>query len=98
MSSSSRAASPRVLTLAAVVATRAGALLVLLAETRTRAARSETQTSALLVMLLEPRERAAPAAATVAARPRVSRPGPPPATEPAAAAPAIPTSPGATID
>jgi hypothetical protein len=38
---SSRAASPRVLVLAAVVAAHAGALLTLLAETRTRLVRGD---------------------------------------------------------
>jgi hypothetical protein len=58
---SSRAASPRVLVFAAVVAAHAGALLTLLEETRTRLVRGEAEASPLIVMLFQPRERQAPA-------------------------------------
>jgi hypothetical protein len=96
---SSRAASPRVLLLVAVVAAHAGALLLLLAETRTRVVRGEPETSAFLVMLLEPAERQAPAAPR---RPRAHPPasslGRAAAAETAVSAPAAPPGPGAAID
>ncbi|HEV2227539.1 MAG TPA: hypothetical protein VGR86_01170 [Steroidobacteraceae bacterium] len=96
---SSRAASPRVLVLAAVVAAHAGALLVLLAETRTRLVRGEAEASPLLVMLLAPRERQAPTASTGAAiRPRAPRFSPPEGAVPAIPPLVIPAAPGATID
>jgi hypothetical protein len=96
---SSRAASPRVLVLAAVVAAHAGALLVLLSETRTRPVRGEAEASPLLVMLLQLGERQAPAASTgAAARPRASHYRPPTAATAEAPAPAIPAAPGTTIN
>lgn len=92
----SRAVSPRILLLAAVVAMHAGILLVLLVETDTRGAHGETETGALTVMLLEPGERQTPVAPK---RPGMRSPASRPettaeATVPAPAAPA----PGAAID
>jgi hypothetical protein len=95
----SDAASPRVLLLATVVAVHAGALLVLLAETRTRAVRGEPEASALIVMLLEPRERETRVAPRpLEARSLASRVGPAAAAEAAVAAPAAAPAPGAAID
>lgn len=95
---SSRAASPRVLVLATVVAAHAGALLGLLAETRTRQLRGQAEARPLLVMLLEPRERRASAVSMRAAEaPRAPRFGPPQEAEPETLPPATPAS-GATID
>jgi len=95
---SSRAASPRVPVLAAVVAAHAGALLVLLAETRTRLVRGEAQASPLIVMLLEPSARPPAAASTgTAARPPVFRYNPPAEAE-ATLPPVTPTAPGTAID
>lgn len=92
----SRAVSPRMLLLAAVVAMHAGMLLVLLAETRTRTLRSDTPASALFVLLLEPRERQAPAAPK---RPGMRSPTarPEPSAEAAVSAPVEP-APDAAID
>lgn len=96
---SSRAASPRVLVFAAVVAAHAGALLILLAEMRSRLVRGEAEASPLLVMLFQPRERQTSAAsAGPAAHPPASRYRPPAAAEPEAPAAAIPAAPGAAID
>jgi len=96
---SSRAASPRIPVLAAVVAAHAGALLVLLAETRTRDVRGESEASPLLVMLFEPRERPAAAApAGRAARPSASRHRPPAAAEVEVPAPPLPGAPGTAIN
>ena len=96
---SSRAASPRVLVFAAVVAAHAGALLILLAETRSRLVRGEAEASPLLVMLVQPRERQTSAgSAGPAAHPPASRYPSPPAAEPEAPAAAIPAAPGAAID
>jgi hypothetical protein len=95
----SRAASPRVLLLATVVAAHAGVLLVLLTETRTRAVRGEPEASALIVMLLEPRERETRVEPRrPEARSPASRPGPAAAAEAALAAPAAEPAPGAAID
>ncbi len=96
---SSRAASPRVLALAAVVAAHAGALLVLLAETRTRLVRDEAEASPLLVMLFWPRERQAPVApGRQGARSSASRSAVAAAAKPELPAPATPPVPGAAID
>jgi hypothetical protein len=96
---SSRAASPRIPVLAAVVAAHAGALLVLLAETRTRDVRGESEASPLLVMLFEPRERPAAAArAGRAPRPSPSRHRPRAAAEVEVPAPPLPGAPGTAID
>ena len=96
---SSRAASPRVLAFAAVAAAHAGALLMLLAETRSRLVRREAEASPLLVMLSQPRERqTSTAPAGPLAHPSASRHRPPAAAEPEAPAPAIPSAPGAAID
>jgi hypothetical protein len=96
---SSRAASPRVLILVTVVAVHAGALLVLLAETRTRLVRGEAESSPLLVVLLPMREPGYPgASARAASLPPVQHlASPSPAgSEVAPAAP--PAAPGAAID
>jgi len=97
---SSSAAWPRVPVLAAVVAAHAGALLVLLAETRSRHVRSESEASPLLVMLLEPRGHRAPAApAGRAARPSASsRLRPPAAAEVGVPAPSMRAAPGTAIN
>ena len=96
---SSRAASPRALVFAAVVGAHAGALLMLLAETRSRLVRGEADASPLLVMLFQPRERETPAAsAGPAAHPPASRYRSAAAAEPEAPAPVIPAAPGAAID
>lgn len=95
---SSRAASPRALVLAAVVAAHAGALLVLLTETRTRSARVEPEASALLVILFQPREHQTPAAPAGPARRPAARLQPPAAAETPMSAPAIPAAPGTAID
>ncbi|HYB65171.1 MAG TPA: hypothetical protein VEC59_07925 [Steroidobacteraceae bacterium] len=94
---SSRAASPRVLVLAAVVAVHAGALLVLLAETRIPVVSGEADVSPLLVVWLQPREQP-PSASRAAARLAGSRIRPPAAGEPELSAPQIPAAPGTAID
>jgi hypothetical protein len=96
---SSRAA-PRVLVLAAVVAVHAGALLVLLAETRTRHLGGESETSPLIVMLLEASAHPPPAApAGRAARPSASRHRPAAAAaEVEVPAAPVPTTAGSAID
>jgi hypothetical protein len=95
----SHAASPRVLLLATVVAVHAGALLVLLTETRTRAVRGEPEASALIVMVLEPREREPRVAPRrPEAHSAAYRLGPAAAAEAAGAAPAAAPAPGAAID
>ncbi len=95
---SSGAASPRVLFLADVVAAHAGALLVLLAETRTRLVRGETEASPLLVMLFEPRAQAPTVSAGRAASLPASRYRPPAAAAIDVPAPAMPATAGAPID
>lgn len=96
---SSRAASPRALVFAAVVAAHAGALLLLLAETRSRLVRGEAEAGPLLVMLFQPREHQTSAtSAGPAAHPPTSRYRPAAAAEPQAPAPVIPAAPGAVID
>ena len=95
---SSRAASPRALVLAAIVAAHAGALLVLLTETRTRSVRVEPEASTLLVILFQPREHQAPAAPAGPARRPAARLQPPAAAETPMSAPAIQAAPGTAID
>ena len=96
---SSGAASPRVLVLAAVVAAHAGALLVLLAETRTRLVRGESAASPLLVMLFEAHEpQALAASAGRAPSLPASRYRPAAAAGTDAPAPAMPAAAGGAID
>jgi hypothetical protein len=93
---SSRAAPPRVLVLAAVVAAHVGVLLLLVAETRSRLLRGEGETTPLVVLLLRPAEphpSAASQARPTAFRDRASAA---PAIE--AAAPRTPAVPGSAID
>jgi hypothetical protein len=96
---SSRAASPRGLVFAAVVAAHAGALLTLLAETRTRLVRGEPEASPLLVMLFQPREQRVPAApASSGPRPAASGYGSPAPAQRESSAPALPAAADAAID
>ena len=95
---SSRAASPRVLVFAAVVAAHAGALLMLLAETRTRLVRGEPEASPLSVMLFQPREQQLPAAPSSGPRRAASGYGPPAPPQTESSAPALPAAAGAAID
>jgi hypothetical protein len=95
---SSRAASPRVLVFAAVVAAHAGALLTLLAETRTRLVRGEAEASPLIVMLFQPRERQAPAVSLPSASRSPASRHPPAAVQVEAPAPGLPAAPGAVTD
>jgi hypothetical protein len=95
---SSRAASPRVLIFSAVVAVHAGALLLLLAETRSRHLRGEAETTPLIVFLLEPRTPPA-VPPSRSAHPPTSRHSPSLTTEvEAPAPPAAPPSGGTAID
>jgi hypothetical protein len=96
---SSRAASPRVLAVVTVVAVHAGALLVLLAETRTRPVRGEAETSPLLVVLLPMQEPRYPAAsARAASSPPVLHLASPSPAGGDVAPPATPAAPDAAID
>jgi hypothetical protein len=95
---SSRAASPRVLIFSAVVAVHAGALLLLLAETRLRHLRGETETTPLIVFLFEPRTPSA-VPPSRSAHPPTSRNSPSLTTEAEAPAPPVaPRSRGTAID
>jgi hypothetical protein len=96
---SSRAASPRVLVFAAVVAAHAVALLVLLAETRTRLVHGEAEASPLIVILFQPRQlQARAASAPSASRAPTSSHRPTDATQAEVSAPALPAAQGAAID
>ena len=97
----SRAVSPRVAVLALVVAIHAGAVLVLLAEMRTRLVRGEPASTPLVVMLLPLREpqHSAPQLRATAARPSAIRHVPSPSTQAEAPpAPPSPTAPGNATD
>ena len=95
---SSHAASPRVVLLAAVFALHAGALVLLVEETRSRPVYGEAETSPLLVWLIEPLERprfqppprpSSRAARTAAPAQITESPPPSPSATPAAPGTAI---------
>jgi len=97
---SSRAAPPRAPVLAAVVAVHAGALALLIAETRSRLVHGTAQAPPLLVLLLPSPERPAAAEASGRAAARADRPRSraPAARAVEVPAPAPPAVPGTAID